>query len=134
MPLKILLHIKKEQLWKVRVQPKFKLRKYIRFHCSAWEKQTAAQSIIKLFKHRCELAKNNTDSSDQESDAGFILLWVCAPHIARMGLLRPVYEMWPITLQLLKVALKIERNNYLQDMRQGEEFFASLHLFLQNKI
>lgn len=41
--------------------------------------------------------------------------------------------MWPITLQLIRVGLKIERNIYLQAMRQVEEFFASLHLFLQNK-
>lgn len=133
MPLKILLHIKGEQLWKVRVQPRFKLRKYILFHWSAWENQTAAQSVIKLFKHRCELAKNNTDSSDQDSNAVFTLLWVCAPHIVIMDLLSPVYEMWPITLQLITVGLKIERNIYLQAMRQVEEFFASLHLFLQNK-
>lgn len=131
MPLKILLHIKGEQLWKVRVQPRFKLRKYILFHWSAWENQTAAQSVIKLFKHRCGLAKNVTDSSDHDSNTGFILLWVCVPHIVIMGLLSPVYEMWPITLQL-RVALKIERNIYLQAMRQVEEFFASFHLFLES--
>lgn len=126
MPLKILLHIKRKQLWNVWVQPRFNLRKYILFHWSAWEKQTEAQSVIKLFKHRCQLAKNNTDSSDQHSDARFILLCVCASHIVLMGLLSPVYEMWPISLPCLRVALKIERNIYLPAMRQVEEFFASL--------